>query len=181
MIIDGMDGIHDGRHDQRHERDSGDSIFFEVMTGVARKSPTGFRFNRLMDDFTSISSFLKDIRICLIALTILIYCVLIGYLVQKCVEHRRKSTDGRRQWDFQAETPAALECRNQSTQLDLVSVRSDGQVGNATNTNSTLPPASIGQNSYINRNHRSSTPSMMRHNRHQFSLGHEIGNGAKGN
>lgn len=55
-----------------------------------------------MDDFSSMSSYLHDIRLCFIALTILIYAVLIGYFIQKCIDRRRKDSNSqRREWDFQ--------------------------------------------------------------------------------
>lgn len=48
------------------------------------------------------SSYLHDIRLCFIALTILIYAVLIGYFIQKCIDRRRKDSNSqRREWDFQ--------------------------------------------------------------------------------
>jgi hypothetical protein len=122
-----------------------------------------------MEDVNSMASYLRDIRICLIALTLLIYGLLIFYIARKCINRRKKTQNGTRrsQWDFQTEQKPILEPRNQGIQLEeLVCVRSDAQIGNS-NLNASIP-------SYANRNHRASTPTM-RHTR----IGHELGNGGK--
>lgn len=68
-------------------------------------SSAGLRFNRLTDDINQMSSYMHDIRICFIALTILIYCVLIGYFVHLCFVKKRRiggssTRRPRPQWDF---------------------------------------------------------------------------------
>ncbi|CAJ0583966.1 unnamed protein product, partial [Mesorhabditis spiculigera] len=108
-----------------------------------------YKFIRMADDLHDVASYLSDMRLCFIALTITGYLVLIIYLILLCVRRNRRSPQRRRNWDF----PENQRDYPQTTQTngdDLVSVRSDGQTG------------------YMGRNHHSrmdsrATPSFMRH------------------
>ncbi|KAI6226664.1 hypothetical protein M3Y95_00644400 [Aphelenchoides besseyi] len=156
-------------------RDGGDeSIVFEVLTGVARRSHAGIRFNRLTDDINWMASYMYDIRLCFIAITILVYGVLIGVCIHICVRHKRKRVSNQRRtargiYDVAPESNQ-MDYRNQTGQLDdLVSVRSDGQVqtGNTTIT-SAHPSQPMAWSA--TRNHRTAAP-FMRHGaaRHQYA------------
>jgi hypothetical protein len=115
-----------------------------------------FKFIRMTEDIQHMSNYLNDIRLCFIAITITIYIVLIGWFIYFCVKRNRRNVNGgnvrrpRSQWDYQGEN------QNPGQTDDLVSVRSDGQIG-MTGISTTPAPYTMG------RNHRGPTPSFMRH------------------
>ncbi|KAI6206110.1 hypothetical protein M3Y94_00869300 [Aphelenchoides besseyi] len=137
-------------------------------------SHAGIRFNRLTDDINWMASYMYDIRLCFIAITILVYGVLIGVCIHICVRHKRKRVSNQRRtargiYDVAPESNQ-MDYRNQTGQLDdLVSVRSDGQVqtGNTTIT-SAHPSQPMAWSA--TRNHRTAAP-FMRHGaaRHQYA------------
>uniref|UniRef100_A0A914DE76 Uncharacterized protein n=1 Tax=Acrobeloides nanus TaxID=290746 RepID=A0A914DE76_9BILA len=106
----------------------------------------------MADDLNNVASYMNDIRICFIALTITVYLVIIGYFVMLCVRRNRRTVNGRRprsQWDYQIESQTG-DTRNTGQTEDLIAVRSE-----TTNT-------SVGVTSMGHRNHRN-PPSFMRH------------------
>ncbi|CAJ0955218.1 unnamed protein product, partial [Mesorhabditis belari] len=120
--------------------------FFEDMVSKSES----YKFIRMADDLHDVASYLSDMRLCFIALTITGYIVLIIYLILLCVRRNRRSPQRRRNWDFPENQRNDFQQTTQTNADDLVSVRSDGQTG------------------YMTRNHHSrmdsrATPSFMRH------------------
>ncbi|KAI6234736.1 hypothetical protein M3Y99_00762800 [Aphelenchoides fujianensis] len=130
-------------------------------------SSAAIRFGRLTDDVNTISDLMKDIRVCFIALTVLVYGVLLFVLVQRWSRYRRRHAGPRLQYDYQDEQPQA-EYRNQTGATDdLVSVRSDSQVGatsNATGGTAGGPQPPIGWTA-SSRSSRHPAAAFMRHSR----------------
>ncbi|KAI6206111.1 hypothetical protein M3Y94_00869400 [Aphelenchoides besseyi] len=125
-------------------------------------SNAAVRFSRLTDDVNVITDLMRDIRICFIALTFLVYALLIGYVIHRWSRYRRRQSAPRFQYDIQ-EDQNQSEYRNQTGVTDdLVSVRSDSQMG--TGVNATGPQAPAVGWTAGSRNHRTAAP-FMRHGR----------------
>uniref|UniRef100_A0AC34F2T6 Uncharacterized protein n=1 Tax=Panagrolaimus sp. ES5 TaxID=591445 RepID=A0AC34F2T6_9BILA len=134
--------------------DENNPYFIDFMKKYAEQRES-FKFIRMTEDIQHMSNYLNDIRICFIAITITIYIVLISWFIYFCVRRNRRNVNGgqrrpRSQWDYQGEN------QNPGQTDDLVSVRSDGQVG-MTAISATPAPYTM------SRNHRGPTPSFMRH------------------
>uniref|UniRef100_A0A914ZBG0 Uncharacterized protein n=1 Tax=Panagrolaimus superbus TaxID=310955 RepID=A0A914ZBG0_9BILA len=135
--------------------DENNPYFIDFMKKYAEQRES-FKFIRMTEDIQHMSNYLNDIRICFIAITVTIYIVLLLWVVLFCIRRNRRNVNGgnrprpRSQWDYQGEN------QNPGQTDDLVSVRSDGQVGMSA-ISTTPAPYTMG------RNHRGPTPSFMRH------------------
>ncbi|CAB3410238.1 unnamed protein product [Caenorhabditis bovis] len=121
----------------------------EILYEVIEKSES-YKFIRMADDLHDVASYLNDMRICFIALTITGYVVLVIYLFVFCFRRSRRNQPRRRNWDYQLESQRDFNNTQQAGEDMLTTVRTD--------TNSS---------SYMGRNHHRShqniAPTFMRH------------------
>uniref|UniRef100_A0A1I7SDI3 Protein tweety homolog n=1 Tax=Bursaphelenchus xylophilus TaxID=6326 RepID=A0A1I7SDI3_BURXY len=151
----------------------------------------GHKFNRLSSDISEIASYMHDIRICFMALTVTVYIVL-GIIGMRafCAKRQKNRANARRprgQWEYGND--GHPDYRNQTGQMDdLVSVRSDGQVGTGqtvTTQANAQPgaPAQVqiplgGQPAFMRSNNRAAAP-FMRHGRMHNNYNNTMGNQAR--
>ncbi|CAD5228564.1 unnamed protein product [Bursaphelenchus okinawaensis] len=130
---------------------------------------------------------MHDIRLCFLAVTITFYLLLFSAFAFYCCRKKRRNSNQRRprsNWEFGNDSHP--DYRNQTGQMDdLVSVRSDGQVGTGqtvTTQSNAQPPAPgqiplpIGGQAAFMRNNRSAAP-FMRHGRMHNSYNNTSGYG----
>ncbi|CAI2356972.1 unnamed protein product [Caenorhabditis sp. 36 PRJEB53466] len=122
-------------------------VMQEILYEVIEKSES-YKFIRMADDLHDVASYLNDMRICFIALTVTGYIVLVIYLFVFCFRRSRRNQPRRRYGDYQLESQREFN-NTQTTNDDmLTTVRSDAN------------------SSYMGRNHRShqnTAPTFMRH------------------
>ncbi|CAI5455366.1 unnamed protein product [Caenorhabditis angaria] len=123
-------------------------VMQEILYEVIEKSES-YKFIRMADDLHDVASYLNDMRICFIALTVTGYIVLVIYLFVFCFRRSRRNQPRRRYGDFQLESQRDFNNTTNSGDDMLTTVRTD--------TNSSY----MGRNHH--RSHQNTAPTFMRH------------------
>ncbi|CAO4385191.1 Protein CBG14330 [Caenorhabditis briggsae] len=123
-------------------------VMQEILYEVIEKSES-YKFIRMADDLHDVASYLNDMRICFIALTVTGYIVLVIYLFVFCFRRSRRNQPRRRYGDYQLENQREFN-NTQTTNEDML-----------TNVRSDVNSSYMGRNHH--RSHQNTAPTFMRH------------------
>ncbi|ULT81962.1 hypothetical protein L3Y34_011729 [Caenorhabditis briggsae] len=99
-------------------------VMQEILYEVIEKSES-YKFIRMADDLHDVASYLNDMRICFIALTVTGYIVLVIYLFVFCFRRSRRNQPRRRYGDYQLENQREFNNTQTTNEDMLTNVRSD--------------------------------------------------------